>query len=169
MAQDHQRQRKLKPIITNSGFRCIAKAIRQGTVTPQRLNTKQGDRTYDIRYGLAEELHRRSRDNLEFMRALGKFVQEFNWENARAQDRQKKTPSRTFWQRTTIADEDIAQVAELVDEYDAPTIASLLIAFGYAREKTFDGSNSSPSESTLDTDDSTASETEDDVDEPFSS
>lgn len=131
MAQEEQRQPKFKPIVEDPGFRKIARAIRQSTVTQQYHKTASGDNTYEIRYGLGTDLHRHSRDNQEFLRALGKFLQEYSQENARVMERRKGQPYR---RRTTISVEDIAQITALVDEYGAPTVASLLIAFGYASE-----------------------------------
>ncbi len=102
-------------------------------MTQQYHKAEHGDNTYEIRYGLANDLHRASRDSGEFMRALGKFLQEFSQENARAMERSKER-KQEYRRRIPIATGDIAEVAALVDDYGAPTVASLLIAFGYARD-----------------------------------
>lgn len=129
MAQEEQRPQKLRPILDNSGFQHIATAIRQSTVIQQYYN----DGTYETRYGLANDLHRASRNNGEFMRALGKFLQEFSQENARAMERARERKQQ-HRRRIPITTGDIAEVAALVDDYGAPTVASLIIAFGYARD-----------------------------------
>ncbi len=119
----------LKPIIDTPGFRNIATAIRQSTVTQQYHKTKNNDTTYDIRYGLADELRRKSRDNQEFLRILSEFLQQYSQENARALERHK---DRGYRKRISVSTEDIAQLVDLVDRYGAPTVANLLLAFGYA-------------------------------------
>lgn len=134
MAQEEHRPRKLKPIIDNPGFRSIAAAIRQSTVTQQFFKAQRDDNTYDVRYGLADELHRRSRDDADFMRALAKFLQEYSQENARVMERELKKGNKNYPKRNPVSGNDIAQVTALVDDYGAPTVASLLIAFGYARD-----------------------------------
>lgn len=131
MALEEQRNKPLKPIFDTVGFQRIATAIRQSTVTQQFYKTNRDDTTYDIRYGLASELQRHARDDHDFMRALGAFLQEYSQENARVMERNRGKPYR---RRIPISTEDIAQVAALVDEYHAPTIANLLVAFGYARD-----------------------------------
>lgn len=134
MAQEEHRSRKLKPIIDNPGFRSVAAAIRQSTVTQQFFKAQRDDNTYDVRYGLADELHRRSRDDADFMRALAKFLQEYSQENARVMERELKKGNKNYPKRNPISGDDIAQITALVDDYGAPTVASLLIAFGYARD-----------------------------------
>jgi len=140
MAQETERQKKFKPIIENLGFQRIARAIRQSTVTQQYW----GDNLYDVRYGLADELHRHSRDKADFLRALSKFLQEYSQENARVLERARKQGRDVLRKRVAITHEDIAQLVALVDEYDAATIASLLIAFGYARETGSDDGKDTP-------------------------
>lgn len=130
MAQEDQRTDKLKPVLDNVGFRNVATAIRLSTVTQQYYKTEQDDNTYEIRYGLADELHRRSRDNQEFMRAVGLFLKDYSQENARVMERNK---DKKYRRRIAISTEDITQLTALVDQYGAATVASLLIAFGYAR------------------------------------
>ncbi len=133
MAQEEQRAQRLRPILDNPGFQRIATAIRQSTVTQQYHKSERGDNTYEIRYGLANDLHRASRDNGEFMRALSKFLQEYSQENARAMERAKER-GQEYRRRIAITTGDIAAVATQVDDYGAPTVSSLLIAFGYARD-----------------------------------
>jgi hypothetical protein len=158
MAQESARSKALKPIIDTPGFQHIATAIRQATVLQQYYKTEQNDNTYDVRYGLAGDLLRHSRDNREFMRALSEFLTEYSQENARVMDRAKKAAQKAaeaaeaarlsqenarvmdrakgkpYRKRIPVSTEDIAQLAALIDEYDSQTIASMLIAFGYASE-----------------------------------
>lgn len=135
MANDERRQAAgmlpLKPILDTPGFRRVATAIRQSTVEPQYRKVRGDDNPYEVRYGLADELRRRSRDNREFIQALSEFLQKYSQENGLVMERLKDKPYR---RRIPISTDDIVQVAELVDIYNAPTVANLLLAFGYARE-----------------------------------
>ena len=56
------------------GFQAIAYAIRQSTVVAQ-FRKKEGDRRYDVRYGLGQDLARKSRYPVEFITALSEFLQ----------------------------------------------------------------------------------------------
>lgn len=118
---------KLTPILENQGFRNVADAIRRSTVIPQYVGRKTS--SYDVRYGLGQDLKRKSQYAVDFIRALSDFMQSYNEENARVHER-TKGKSR----RKAITTEDIADVVALVDEYDPQTICNLLVAFGYARD-----------------------------------
>ncbi len=131
MANESARPKKLKPIIDNLGFQHIASAIRQATVQQQFYKTERNDNTYDVRYGLADELQRHSRDSREFLRALSEFLTDYSKENARVMERAK---GKGYPKRIPISTEDIVHLTELIDDYDAQTVASMLIAFGYARD-----------------------------------
>jgi hypothetical protein len=137
-AQEEQRPMKLKPLIETRGFLTIATAIRQSTVLQQYYKSERDDNTYDVRYGLADELQRHSRNNNEFMRAVGEFIKEYGQENARVMERMARQGVKKYRKRITVSTDDMTQLIELVDTYGAPTVASLLIAYGYA----FDSSRS---------------------------
>lgn len=141
MANDERRTQAgmlpLSEIVQNEGFRNIAAAIRASTVTQQYYKSQRDDNNYDVRYGLADELRRKSRDPREFIRALSEFLQQYSQENARVQERNK---NKAYRRRKTITTADIAQIVALIDRYDAPTVANLLIAYGYAYDpKASDG------------------------------
>jgi hypothetical protein len=151
----------LSRIIENAGFRNIATAIRRSTVIPQYQKVA-GDTPYEVRYGLADELRRKARNRNEFISALSEFMQQYVQENKRVFAREKRAV------RADITTKDIADLVQLIDEYDTLTVANLLIAFGYARDpKAPDAPNNSATEGTSDTDESTASETEDDAELPY--
>lgn len=120
--------RKLFPILETSGFQKVAYAIRHSTVVPQRQKAK-GNRLYEIRYGLAQDLTRVARrgKELEFIGVLSEFIQQYNGENARIYE------VRKVQYRQNITTEDIDDITRLIDEYGAPTIARMLVAYGYAR------------------------------------
>lgn len=128
MSTDAIRPKKpMSPIVQTLGFQNVAEAIRRSTIIPQRLKTK-GEHTYEIRYGLADELKRHARDPDKFLQALSKFAQSYNQENVRVYQREGKQL------RKDVTTEDLEQIIALMDGYEPATIAHLLIAFGYMRD-----------------------------------
>ena len=117
---------KLRRILDTPGFKNIAYAIRQSTVTAQ-YRKQQGDRRYDVRYGLNQELARKANYPQDFIAALSEFLHKYNAENAQVMER------RAGPYRTSIKTTDIEDVVALVDEFGAPLVCQLLIAYGYAR------------------------------------
>ncbi len=113
-------------IIHNEGFQHVAYAIRQSTVTAQ-YKRQQGDRRYDVRYGLNHELNRAARRPEDFLATLGEFMGKYNAENAQVME------TREGPYRTSLTTEDIEQIVRLVDQYGSVLICNLLIAYGYAR------------------------------------
>lgn len=108
------------------GFQSVAYAIRQSTVVAQ-YRKKEGDRRYDVRYGLGQELARKSRYPAEFITALSDFLHKYNAENAQVME------NRSGPYRKSLKTSDIDDIVALVDEYGSELICNLLIAYGYAR------------------------------------
>jgi hypothetical protein len=122
-------ERKLSAILDpelHPGFQAIAYAIRQSTVVAQ-YRKKEGDRRYDVRYGLGQDLARKARYPAEFITALSDFLHRFNAENAQVME------NRPGPYRKSIKTSDIDDIVDLVDEYTSELICNLLIAYGYAR------------------------------------
>jgi hypothetical protein len=121
---------KLSTILENTGFQNIAGAIRRST-RGALYAKKRGDKTYEVRYGLAQELKRKAMYKNEFATALAAFVSEYMTENLRAAERGKR-------QRPAVTTTDLEQVIALMDSenLDSETVAMLLIAYGYAKEPT---------------------------------
>ena len=117
---------KLAPILETQGFRNIAYAIRQSTVVAQ-YRKQQGDRRYDVRYGLNLELTRKAPYPEDFVAALGDFLHKYNAENAQVLE------NRSGPYRRSIVTSDIEDIVTLVDTYGSELICQLLLAFGYAR------------------------------------
>lgn len=117
---------KYAPILENEGFRNIAYAIRQSTVTVAYRPKNQ--RLYELRYGLGQDLARKAQYEADFIQELAAFMQSYNDETVRVFGRTNKQ------YRKLIATEDIECIVNLVDEYDSRTICRLLVAFGYARD-----------------------------------
>lgn len=113
-------------IVQNEGFQKVAYAIRQSTVTAQ-YRKKQGDRRYDVRYGLNQELARTAHQPEKFIAALSEFMSKYNAENAQVMEHREGP------YRTSLFTEDIEQIVWLVDEHGSEVICNLLIAYGYAR------------------------------------
>jgi len=117
---------KLSKILDTQGFKNIAYAIRQSTVVAQ-YRKGQGDRRYDVRYGLGAGLARKANYPNEFIAALSDFLHKYNAENAQVME------NRPGPYRRSIQTSDIDDIVALVDEYGAPLVCNLLVAYGYAR------------------------------------
>lgn len=129
MSTDALRMKKpWLPLVQNPGFQNIADAIRRSTILPQRLKASKGERTYEIRYGLGNELKQHARYPEKFLQTLSDFVQSYNLENVRIYEREHKQ------YRKDITKEDLEQLISLMDAYDPTTVCRLLVAFGYSRD-----------------------------------
>jgi hypothetical protein len=122
---------KLTPILENDGFKNIATAIRRSTVIPQYFKAQGKKGPYDVRYGLGNDLLRRAAYPEQFVQALSEFLHDYNRETAQIHERYKGNPPV---RRAKVTTDDIQQVVALIDEYGSPTVANMLVAFGYARE-----------------------------------
>ena len=120
--------KRYAPILESTGFQNIAYAIRQSTVTAQ-YRKQEGDRRYDVRYGLGQDLVRKSQYPDEFIATLTEFLIKYNAENAQVME------NRPGPYRRSVKTTDIADIVRLIDEYNnSDLICKLLVAFGYARE-----------------------------------
>ena len=126
---------KLSPILHDPGFRRVAEAIRRSTVIPQYQKAKGRDTLYEIRYGLGDKLLRHAQNASEFAQELGRFMYDYNHENAR------KSETRKQQFRSNLTIDDVTAIVALIDDYDAPTVANLLVAFGYARDPKLGGAD----------------------------
>ena len=138
---------QLKPlslITNNPGFQRIAYAIRQATVRAQYQRSQERDREvrYDVRYGLGQDLMREVRYREKFIAALSTFLTQYNSETVREEEklavrlggRITLETRRKYKLRGTVAISDIDEIVQLIDDFDAETVGSLLIAYGYASE-----------------------------------
>lgn len=134
---------KLTEITTDPGFRRIAYAIRQSTVTAQYRRAQLKDRRYDVRYGLGQELMREATYRDKFIIALSKFLHEYEAETAREEEKvanelgRKLTleDRRARGLRAQVDTDSIQAIADLIDRFNSSElIGSMLIAYGYARE-----------------------------------
>ncbi|WP_448542196.1 hypothetical protein [Roseiflexus sp.] len=137
----------LSEITKSRGFRNLAYAIRMATVEAHRRNLKRNqdkyDVSYEVRYGLGQELLRKSAYPNEFIVALSEFIHDYNAENARMRERlERQGNSQPRGARSDVSIQDIDELLALMDKYrDPQMIASLLVAYGYAstyqRDETF--------------------------------
>ncbi len=134
---------KLTDITSNEGFKRIAYAIRQSTVIAQYRRTQQNDRTYEVRYGLGQELMREARYREKFIAALCQFLQQYSAETAREEEKVAnrighsltQVDRRTYKLRSNITTSDIDEIVTLVDRFQSSElICSMLVAYGYARD-----------------------------------
>lgn len=136
------KQTNYSAIVQNEGFKRIAYAIRQSTVIAQFKRSQLKDRTYDVRYGLGQELMRDVSIPDKFIAALSIFLQQYSAETAREEEKEANRLGRTLTTqdrrakslRGPVGTDDIVALMSLIDEYGATTVCSLLVAYGYARE-----------------------------------
>jgi hypothetical protein len=136
----------LSRITSNPGFQRIAYAIRQSTVRAQYQRSQEQDREvrYNVRYGLGQELMREVRYREKFIAALATFLTQYNAETVREEEKlatklrlgERITPEqrRRYKLRGTVSISDIDEIVALIDAFDAETVGSLLIAYGYASD-----------------------------------
>lgn len=129
------------PIIESEGFRAIATAIRRATVSAQYAAARQRTYPYEVRYGLGQELLRAAAYPQDFLAALGAFIQSYNAENARIDERNAKrvgTDQSQQPRRASVRVEHLDEIVRLVDQYrdsgGSELICKLLLAYGYARD-----------------------------------
>jgi len=120
-------EKPLAPILQCEGFKNIAKAIRSSTISLQY--TPKNQRLYEVRYGMAQDLKRKSPYKHELVEYLGEFCASFNAENARIKERKGETT------RSNVKQQDIEEVIALIDEYGSSVIGRLLAAYGYALDR----------------------------------
>jgi hypothetical protein len=120
-------QPHLSEILESPGFVNIAYAIRQSTVVAQ-YRKKEGDRRYDVRYGLGRDLARQSQYPDDFVAVLSDFLHKYNAENAQVME------TRSGPYRRSVQTSDIQDILQLIDKHGSDLIAKLLVAYGYARE-----------------------------------
>ncbi len=140
----------LTEITQNPGFRRIAYAIRRATVDAQYRSAQKGDRTYEIRYGLGQDLMRKVHHRNDFLAALNEFLFQYNAETAREDEKAARAIAnethksfhtltgddrRARHLRLMVDMKEIDEVMTLIDRSQSPElIGSLLVAYGYASD-----------------------------------
>ena len=157
---------KLTPIITASGFKEVATAIRRSTVIAQRLAAARNGYPYEVRYGLGQELLRAAMYPETFLAALSEFIQSYNAESARIDERIMKgnLAALPVNRRSRITTSAIDDIVRILDEYaDYPgVVCKVLVAYGYARDTFVKDDPELPKDAHVDTDEeNTDTQTED--------
>jgi hypothetical protein len=119
--------KKYSEIMQNDGFRNIAYAIRHSTVSLQNAKKFRKPAT-DIRYGLGQQLARKSAYPDDFLAELGEFLHLYNAENAQLREKDRNP----F--RSDVRMEDMEEIVKLVDRFGSKVVCNMLVAFGYATE-----------------------------------
>ncbi|MCA0350761.1 MAG: hypothetical protein LCH85_02075 [Chloroflexi bacterium] len=124
-------QKPLTSIIESEGFQRIANAIRNCTVNLQYKKAKGERVPFEIRYGLTQEIIRRSNHIDDFIAALTDFIAKYNTESA-----QKFETSKGVDKRSRVAQDDLDDIITLLDNgYKPSVIARMLVAYGSARKE----------------------------------
>lgn len=144
----------------HEGFHRIAYAIRQSTVMPQRAKARaKGEAPgakspFEVRYGLGNSLRRKTDSRRDFMVALAEFVQLYNaeteqeYENAAKEHGQDVEAPRRYF-RKLVNVEDLDDVLDLVQKYDAQLVCNMLLAYGYATNRRKEAADASGSDETV--------------------
>lgn len=136
----HNTSKDYREITASPGFRTIATCIRRATITAQWRASQAGGTRYEIRYGLGQELARATKDNEEFLIALGEFLRSYGAENARQQELLAKKHGGTIPPdefrnlRGSYREHDLDEVVALTWKFGAELVGALLLAYGYARD-----------------------------------
>ena len=140
---DMSGDKKLTKITSNPGFRHIADAIRQATVSAQYRKAQlreSGLTIYDVRYGLGQMLAREAPYKEKFIGALATFLHQYNAETARAEEKvalrlgHKLTSAdrKTNGLRLPVQETDLDEIVALIDDFGPEIVCKLLVAYGYA-------------------------------------
>jgi hypothetical protein len=126
------------PILQDEGFRAIAMAIRLSTVVAQYRAVRESGYPYEVRYGLGQDLLRAAAYPADFLARLGEFIQSYNAENARIDERIAKGSLHGAARRPSIRAGHLEALVALVDAYQdkggSELICKMLVAYGYARD-----------------------------------
>lgn len=157
LVNQSQPSEKLSPILRDAGFQAIARAIRQATVLAQYHAAREPGYPYEVRYGLGQDLLRAAAYPGTFIAALSTFLQSFNAENARMDERITKGSLRNAHRRQSVQVQHIERIAALIDDYSSEVVCKLLVAYGYARDPKSQpaeqgGASPEPSDEELSTD-----------------
>jgi hypothetical protein len=117
-------------ILENEGFRNMAKAIRNSTISEQyrKINNEQ---QFDINYGMAQDLKRKSPYKEELVTYLAEFISKYNSETARFAEKHPEK-AKEGKVRATIKTEDIEELIGLIEDYGSDLVGKLLCAYGYS-------------------------------------
>jgi hypothetical protein len=124
-----ENNKKLSDILSDPGFKSVAKAIRKATVNAQAQKANKRPDYREIRYDLIPQLKRASAlpGNEPLIRELSEFVSSYNIENARRRELKKPAPPN-------ITTEEFESLIKLIDERRASNVGIMLCAYGACRD-----------------------------------
>ncbi|KEO83529.1 hypothetical protein [Tumebacillus flagellatus] len=127
---EEQKRLPIAEVIRNEGFRNVAAAMKQATVSEQ-FHKSKGNQVFDIKYGLFQEIKRKARFPEQLVAVVSEFVSEYNFENARRSEQLKDRQGR---RRKNVSLDDLDKLNQLFIEHHrySETIAMLLIAYASA-------------------------------------
>jgi hypothetical protein len=120
-------------ILDNDGFRAVAAAMRRSTVTEQYWKA-QGRQQYEIHYGLFADIKRRAQFRDQLVTAIGEFINEYNAESARIEERAAGAKRGDVRHRPRVTTGSIEEFVDLLDGYKPEVVAMLLLAYASARD-----------------------------------
>lgn len=131
------------PILENEGFRAVAAAMRRATVAEQYWNSK-GKQQYQIHYGLFADMKRKAQFRDQLLEAIGEFLNEYNAETARQEERAAKAGRTDLRHRPRLTTRQVEDLVRLLDDYKPETVAMLLLAYASARDPREPDANAAP-------------------------
>jgi hypothetical protein len=133
LIRTYEKEHMVKEIIQNSGFRNLARAVRNTTI--YAVGIKNSKR--EVRFGLAQKWKQSIKQGGgEFSIELAEFVQANNWEIV------QKLAGLGF--QVTTADLD--EVFKLIEVHGEAKIGALLLAYGFSRAPKSEGENQNAEE-----------------------
>jgi hypothetical protein len=121
-------------ILENEGFRNVAKAIRNSTISEQYRKIKNKQQ-FDVHYGMAQDLKRKSPYKEELVTYIAEFISQYNSETARFAEKNPDM-ARVGKVRATIKTEDLEELIGLIEDYGPDLVGKLLCAYGYSLNRT---------------------------------
>ena len=118
-------------IFQNEGFRRVAAAIRHATFYPQWNQSKGRETEYKPEYGLGQKLRQQAPYPDKFLAELAAFAQRYQAETLRKMEH-PLVSAKGQARRPTLSEEDLADIAALVDQYGSEVVCELLVAAGYS-------------------------------------
>lgn len=126
-------EERFKPVLESQGFQNVAKAIRNATISAQYAKVR-GDKRFDVHYGMAQDLKRKSPYKNDLVEYLSEFIALYNAETARYVEHHPED-FKAGKVRATVKTNDIEEVISLIDGYGSSIVGKLLTAYGYALER----------------------------------
>jgi hypothetical protein len=118
----------LIPVLNDPGFRAVAAAIRNATVSAQAQKAMNRPDYREIRYDLLPELRRKSSlpGNNALIQVIADFISKYNVENARRRELNKLAPRN-------ITTDEFSSLVALIETHRAATVGPMLCAYGSCR------------------------------------